>query len=57
MPLSNANGPGEVLLEARQVSKRFGGLAALEGVDLKIMKGEILGVIGPNGAGKTTFVN
>ncbi len=57
MPLSNANGPGEVLLEARQVSKQFGGLAALEGVDLKIMKGEILGVIGPNGAGKTTFVN
>ncbi len=57
MPSSNANAPGEVLLEARQVSKRYGGLAALEGVDLKIMKGEILGVIGPNGAGKTTFVN
>ncbi len=56
MPSASDNG-AEVLLEARQVTKRFGGLAALEGVDLKIFRGEILGVIGPNGAGKTTFVN
>src|SRR5262249_26798915 len=47
----------EVLLQARAVTKRFGGVAALQGVDLDIRKGEILGVIGPNGAGKTTFVN
>src|SRR5258708_36223784 len=45
------------LLEVRQLTKRFGGLAAVAGVDLTIRKGEILGVIGPNGAGKTTFVN
>jgi len=45
------------LLDARQITKRFGGLAAVAGVDLTIRKGEILGVIGPNGAGKTTFVN
>jgi branched-chain amino acid transport system ATP-binding protein len=49
--------PGEALLETRALSKRFGGLAALQGVDLTIRKGEILGVLGPNGAGKTTFVN
>jgi branched-chain amino acid transport system ATP-binding protein len=49
--------PGEALLETRALSKRFGGLAALQGIDLTIRKGEILGVLGPNGAGKTTFVN
>ncbi|HEV2063929.1 MAG TPA: ATP-binding cassette domain-containing protein [Thermoanaerobaculia bacterium] len=48
---------GAQLLDARAITKRFGGLAAVAGVDLTIRKGEILGVIGPNGAGKTTFVN
>jgi branched-chain amino acid transport system ATP-binding protein len=47
----------EELLTAQGVGKRYGGLAALSGVDLTIRKGEILGVLGPNGAGKTTFVN
>jgi branched-chain amino acid transport system ATP-binding protein len=51
------DGSGAPLLEVRQLTKRFGGLAAVGGVDLTIRKGEILGVIGPNGAGKTTFVN
>jgi branched-chain amino acid transport system ATP-binding protein len=39
------------------VTKRFGGLIAVAGVDLKVNRGEIISLIGPNGAGKTTFFN
>ncbi|MFG1221525.1 ABC transporter ATP-binding protein [Xanthobacter wiegelii] len=48
---------GKTLLQTAGVTRRFGGLNAVDGVDFELRTGELVAVIGPNGAGKTTFVN
>lgn len=45
------------VLEVKGLTKHFGGITALNDVDLNVESGEILGIIGPNGAGKTTMIN
>ena len=47
----------ELLLQARDISVRFGGLTAVDAVSADFHAGELVGIIGPNGAGKTTFFN
>src|SRR5262247_2064060 len=47
----------EPLLQVDNLSKRFGGFVALDGIELSVSPGERLGLIGPNGSGKSTLVN
>lgn len=50
-------GSGDVLLEWRDLTVRFGGLEALSGINFAVRQGEVVGIAGPNGAGKTTLFN
>jgi ABC-type branched-subunit amino acid transport system ATPase component/ABC-type branched-subunit amino acid transport system permease subunit len=56
-PDPSAVAGGDWLLESQRLTKVFGGLAAVNGVDFQVRRGELRSVIGPNGAGKTTFFN
>lgn len=49
--------PAKTILEARSLTMRFGGVTALDSLDLHVKEGEVLGLLGPNGSGKTTFFN
>ena len=51
-----ASGKGEIVLEARNIVKRYGHVTALDGANLELRAGEVLAVIGDNGAGKSTMV-
>ncbi|OZI72075.1 branched-chain amino acid ABC transporter ATP-binding protein/permease [Bordetella genomosp. 12] len=52
-----AAGPAETLLQAQSILMQFGGLKALNNVDLTVKRGTIHGLIGPNGSGKSTMMN
>lgn len=47
----------DAALEVRGLTVRFGSLRAVDGVDVAVRRGEVVGIVGPNGAGKTTFLN
>jgi len=57
MSTSTSKPAGEVLLTASQLSMRFGGVLAVNGVSFDVKRGEVFTLIGPNGAGKTTVFN
>jgi len=46
-----------IVLETNNVTKKFGGLTAVNEVSMTLFQGDVMGLIGPNGAGKTTFIN
>jgi branched-chain amino acid transport system ATP-binding protein len=57
MSQTQTNTQAPPVLECRSVTRTFGGLAALTGVNLRVERSEIFGIVGPNGSGKTTLTN
>jgi branched-chain amino acid transport system ATP-binding protein len=55
MPASDPKFGGDPILRVEDLTKRFGGLTAVDHVDVEVREGEIVGLIGPNGSGKTTL--
>lgn len=53
-PTRLAPRPGAALIETRGLTKRFGGVAAVDGLDLRVPAGGVYGFLGPNGSGKST---
>ncbi len=56
-PASDCSGSNGALLTVKRLAKHFGGLKAVDGVDMEVRRGEIQALIGPNGSGKTTILN
>jgi ABC-type branched-subunit amino acid transport system ATPase component len=57
VPASEGPGSNGALLRVKGLAKHFGGLKAVDGVDMEVRRGEIQALIGPNGSGKTTILN
>jgi ABC-type branched-subunit amino acid transport system ATPase component/ABC-type branched-subunit amino acid transport system permease subunit len=55
--IADCTGSRDVLLSVKGLAKHFGGLKAVDGVDMEVRRGEIQALIGPNGSGKTTILN
>lgn len=55
--MTASNAPSDVVLDVTGLTKRFGGLVAVDSVDFQVRRSQIVSLIGPNGAGKTTFFN